>query len=673
MKLEYNQLAPNGEYEASIFNEKMEALDIDDLVSKATAKDSSEAGQRLSNLRQWFEEAVTYRREWADAAEGDYSFYNGKQWPGNNMEINKGRPQITINKIANLVNCVVGYQTQNRMEPDFLPRTADDLPLATIRKHVTKYILDKCDYATIETEVFQDACIGGIGWLYCGYTYDEFDPKGRVDIRRLSPFDVYWDPEAIELDLGDAEYIVYATWQSKGKVARMFPEHEDAIYSLNDDRDISEDPVSGTGAQNDPIWFVSDRKKIRLCTCWYKTYQTVKYVADPESPDGITPVQLGEKVNESDVIKTDSVAQIRCATFIQNILLEDVASPYTNGALPIVPLIGYYTGDGDIPSGIVRGIKDPQMEINKRRSQIMHIIDTTAYNQILAEQGTFTDKQKADWRKFGSKPGAIIEMSPGSAGKFQFVQPAPLPVALAQLEQAFEADLRTITGINEELLGTNTDAKSSGRAIELRQRSAVTQIALLFDGLRTMKLKLMRILWGKGSLPGLIQQFFTEPMMLRITENTEEPEFAPVNEPWAIGVSNSGQMITRTINDLTVGEFDIVITESPSTPTKRFADMLSFMELMKTPLGATIAQVAPDIFLEFSDIPNKSVIAERLRQFIPGMPGGILPTPAAQMQQQQQQQAQGNMGQGSQSNGATPAQQQRQADGIDAAMMGMGA
>lgn len=658
----YNQYAPSGEYESGIFNQTEEAMDIDDLVGKATSYGESEPGQRLSILRQWFEEAVQFRRKWTTCAEGDYSFYYGDQWPGQNPLLEAGRPNLTLNKIKSIVNAVIGYQTQNRYEPDFLPRTADDLPLATIRKHVTKYVMDQSDYATVETAAFQDMCIGGIGWIYCGYKYDEFYPTGRMDIRRVSPFDVYWDPESRELDLSDSEYVMYATWQSKGKVARLFPEHADEIYALNEDRDISEDATSTL----DPVWFVSDRKKVRLVTCWYKTYQTIDYIADDTQPGGVSPVPVGTRVAKSDIIKTDSIEQIRCATFIQNFLLEDIKSPYENGFLPLVPMIGYYTGEGDMPGGIVRDVKDAQTEINKRRSQILHIINSTAYNGIIAESGVFSEHQKKMWQKFGSKPGMITEISPSAMGKWQFIEPKPLPTAIASLEQAFEADLKTITGINEELLGTNLDASSSGRAIELRQRSATTQIALLFDGLRDMKRNLMRRMWGLGARRGIVQQFFTEPMLLRISENTEEPQFAPINEPWAIGTNNSGELMTRTINDLTVGEFDIVITESPSTPTKRFADFLSFMELMKTPLGAVIAQVAPDLFLEFSDLPNKTVIADRLRQFIPGMPGSQLPTPQMQYQQQAMQ------GQGGQSNAPTPAQSRAQAEGIDAAAQGMG-
>jgi hypothetical protein len=192
--------------------------------------------------------------------------------------------------------------------------------------------------------------------------------------------------------------------------------------------------------------------------------------------------------------------------------------------------------------------------------------------------------------------------------------PKPLPESIARLEQAFADDLRAISGVNEEMMGVDVPANSSGRAIELRQRSAITQIALLFDSLRDFKRNLVELLWGKGDKKGLCQQYYTEEMVIRITDNSEEPEFATVNQQRLVGWDQNGGPVNRIVNDLSVGEFDVVITESPATPSKRYSDFLALMEMMKTPLGGVLAQTIPDIFLELSDLPNKAKIQARLQQ-----------------------------------------------------------
>jgi hypothetical protein len=636
-----------------LFAQAEEATEIENFEDTAPG-DKTEALGRLNELREWFDDAVSARAEWDKHAVSDYKFYSGDQWPTDVNPLNDGgRPNLTLNKIKSVVNACIGYQTQNRYEPHFLPRTARDNKLAEVRKSVTKYILDQCDFADLETKVFQDMLIGGMGWVYAGWCYDDKFPAGRMEIKRVSPFDVYWDPEARELDLSDSEFMFYATWQSKGKVARMFPEWKNEIMAMNDDNLPEEDDLSQTKTMSN--WFLYDKKKIRMCTCWYKTYETVDYIDD--GTGHLIPAPVGSNPSAEQVMRTESRPVVRCATFIRDVLLEDMPSPYQHNMIPLVPLLGYYTNEGDVPAGIIRDIKDAQMEINKRRSQILHIINTSAFNGMLVEEGAMTKAQQEKWRKFGSKPGMITEVVTGGLDKIKPVPPAPLPDSIARLEQAFENDIKSITGINEEMLGTDGSKSASGRAIELRQRMAVTQIALLFDNLRDMKLRLMQILWGRGQMPGLVQQYYKEEMIIRISEDGQDAQFRTVNQTHPIGVDNSGNVLYQTINDLSVGDFDIAITESPSTPTKRYSDMMSFLELMKTPLGATVAQVAPDLFLEYSDLPNKEMVAQRLRDAMQAQ---------AQAQQQMAGPQPGQIGQGSQSNAPTPAQSQAQADGIDA-------
>jgi hypothetical protein len=382
----------------------------------------------------------------------------------------------------------------------------------------------------------------------------------------------------------------------------------------------------------------------------------VNYMKGPSGED--VPIPDGEEPNKADISRTEGFTEIRCATFIGNTLLEDIPSPYEHGRLPVVNFMAYYASEGDTPSGIVRDLKDPQMEINKRRSSILHIINTTAFNGLLVEQGAMTDAQKKHYERMGSRPGGIHEVVQGAitGGRIKEVMPKPLPDAISRLESAFENDLKSISGINEEMMGTDTKASASGRAVELRQRQAVTQIAMLFDNLRHFKRQIVNILWGEGAKKGLIQQFFKEEMLLRITDDTEQPQFAPVNQTRRLGTDQNGSPITRIKNDLSTGTFDVIISESPSTPSKRYADFLALMEMMKTPLGPVLANVIPDIFLELSDLPNKAKIQQRLAQ---AQQQQAMPPPGAPP---------GGQSMGSQSNPPDPAQAQAMAEAQAAAM-----
>lgn len=101
-------------------------------------------------------------KKWRQEAKEDFEFTAGKQWTDEELKIfqSTGRPAITINRILPLINILSGYQRLNRYDLDFLARTSDDVELCQVRRGITKYIMDRCDYDAVESQVFLDCAIG---------------------------------------------------------------------------------------------------------------------------------------------------------------------------------------------------------------------------------------------------------------------------------------------------------------------------------------------------------------------------------------------------------------------------------------------------------------------------------------------------------------------------------
>lgn len=570
----------------------------------------------LSRFREWFKQAAESRRDWDKEAEEDYLFYTGKQWGEGDLEQLKKqkRPAITINKVKPLINLLSGYQRLNRYEPEFLPRTAEDLPLAKIRKGVTKQIFDLNSYDYVESHVFQDGCLGGRGWFEVAFEYDYTQPhgewyRGRAIIKRRSPFDIYVDPESREWDLSDAEYVADARWVGKERLKRHFPERAADIDAAMEIRDRDEEIRDETF---DHMWYLRERKKVRLVTMWYREHGAM-----------VRETPMGARVIPDE--------RVRCVSFIGDLILEDIPSPYEHGFFPFVPFTAYCTGEGDIPAGVVRDIKDPQREINKRRSQILHIINTMSNSGWKTKRGSLDEKNMKVLREMGSTPGIVLEFGTEEPRE---IQPKPLPSGIAQIEQACAGDIREISGINESMLGAPQPANTSGKAMEIQQRQSITQIATLFDNLRMAKRRILELLWGVGGRKGLVQQFYTEPYVLRIVGEDGKSEFLPVNQPVpAMSPMTGGPMvdpmgnpvIAQTLNDLSAGEFDIVVSDTPATPSKRVADFYALLEAAKAGVP-----IPPDLILEASDIPQKEEIRRRLQMQMAQPPQGGAPQMAPQ-------------------------------------------
>lgn len=562
----------------------------------------------ISKIRTWFKQAVDGGSEWRKLAREEYDFVRGKQWTEDDKAAltEKGRPALTINKIRPHLNILSGYQRVNRYEVSFEPRTSDDFESCELRKGVTKYIMDNCDYNDVESAVFMDGVIGGIGWFHIFYDWDYMAMEGEINIDRVSPFDIYTDPEARKADYSDAKFICRAKWVDKEELCEIYPEQAEEIRGEFRRYDVDEKESDMIGTE--PLWYNRDLKKVRLVECWYKERKLeTRYML----PDG----SVAEFMPPVPVMATSfevPIEKIRLAVIMGDIKLEEMDSPYQHGYFPFVPFTLYHYGEGDIPCGVVRDIKDPQREINKKRSQILHILNTQGNSGLITETSAMTEDQQERYRKFGSKPGAIIEVNDGTltGARIREIQPPAPPVGLIQSAQESEADIPRITGINESMLGISSP-QQSGRAIELNQRQAVTNIAAFFDNLRKAKRAIVQQLWGYKGHKGLIPQYYTEEKVFRIVGKHGQEEFVTVNQQVQMQDPQTGQLITTVLNDLSQGNYDVIISDTPYSVSQRQGQFWALVDAVSK-LGLP-ANLIFDKLIELSDIPDKQEIIQRLQ------------------------------------------------------------
>lgn len=563
----------------------------------------------ISKVRDWFKQAVDHGSEWRKLAREEYDFVRGKQWSEDDKAAltEKGRPALTINKIRPHLNILSGYQRVNRYEVNFEPRTSDDFESCELRKGVTKYIMDNCDYNDVESAVFMDGIIGGIGWFHVFYDWDYTAMEGEIDIERISPFDIYTDPEARKPDYSDAKFLCRAKWVDKDELCDIYPEHADDILSEFRRYDMDEKEADMVGTE--PLWYNRDLKKVRLIECWYKEreMQTRYMMAGGTISD--VPPPIPTVIASPFQVPVDKV---RLAVIMGDIKLEEMDSPYQHGFFPFVPFTLYHYGEGDVPCGVVRDVKDPQREINKKRSQILHILNTQGNSGLITETTAMTEEQQERYRKYGSKPGAIIEVNDGTlaGGRIREIQPSAPPVGLIQSAQESEADIPKITGINESMLGISAP-QQSGRAIELNQRQAVTNIAPFFDNLRKSKRAIVQQLWGYKGHKGLIPQYYTEEKVFRIVGKTGQEQFVTVNQQVQMQDPQTGQLITTVLNDLSQGNYDVIISDTPYSVSQRQGQFWALVDAVSK-LGLP-ANIIFDKLIELSDIPDKQEIIQRLQ------------------------------------------------------------
>jgi hypothetical protein len=574
----------------------------------------------LTELRDRFRNAVDADRSWRDEALEDFGFKWGTgQWSASDLSVlaMQKRPGLVVNKIAPLLKLLGGYQRLNRYNPILLPRTEGDGEKAKKATALTDWVMDETDYLNEESEAFDDGITCGRGWLEVGYEWDDETERGHIYVRKRSPFDIYPDPECRKYDLSDANYLADAEWVDKWTLINAFPEQEELIQAVTAMYNADEDD---RGDRN--YWYDNTTSKVRLVRMWYRSTGHV------------------EKQTEWGETRKVRVRQIRVASYLGDLILEDVESPYTHGFLPYVWFMPDWDGEGDIPRGVVRDLKDPQREINKRRSQLLHLLNTMANRGWFVQEGSLSPEELRKMELMGSTPGIVVKYNNTAPAAFDTTQ---LPTAFAQVEQANTSDLKEISGINEEMMGMNVPASASGRAIELKQQAAITSIAGMLDNLRRTKRQVMRMLWGYRGRQGVIQQFITNEMAVRITQDDGQPGFVKLNQKVPVadpltGVpplfDENGEIIATVMDDVSTWEFDIVLADEPTSPSGRTAAFWKLLEAAKQGVP-----IPPDILLEASDIPQKEAIKAKMAAIAaqqaqqpqgpqggqPNVPGGVSP------------------------------------------------
>ena len=352
---------------------------------------------------------------------------------------------------------------------------------------------------------------------------------------------------------------------------------------------------------------------------------TKEGLIDEENPLFVVLMAMGKKPTSIPDTK------IRYATFADDVLLEEGESPYKHGKFPLVREYCYYTGelaeDELEPAGVVRDIKDAQRELNKNRSQRMHVVNQQSLG-VKFWTGQIDERVKRDIEKNSTKPGANIMLPPGVT--FQDGTPAMDSNINLSLEQQASNDFYSISGITPESLSGSVGAMS-GKAIDLRQSVTTVQTAGIFEQAKEAERQIVKLLWGEKNAPGLIPQFYNQDKAMRIMGDDGQKEFVQIapglNQPMqeqvltdALGQPQrdaEGNPIKQVLYDLSCFDFDIVISTSQASATARRANLYQLLEAKKS--GVDIPM---DIILDFMDFPEKETVKKRIQEMSekPAMP-----------------------------------------------------
>lgn len=594
----------------------MDALDAASrnlpMQAKAHHLDSEEARREHRQLLSWF----FYEREKQAAnrleQSMDADFYDNQQWDPEDAAIVKARGQMPLvfNEVAAMVDWLIGTERRTRVDWRVLPRSEDDVKLADVKTNVLKYVSDINRVPFNRSRAFADAAKVGVGWVDDGA---RDDPTQDILYDRYEDWrNVLWDSACYELDLSDARYLFRWRWVDEDVALLMFPERRDQILAAMDES-MSTEPeedtwylgnkVEASGvlyASGAGVMVDAKRRRIKLIECQYRKPARVKMVADGAFRGAFldqNDAVLAEQVAREGATIIDKIAmRVHVAVFTEAHLLALGPSTYRHNRFSLTPIWAYRRGRDRLPYGAIRRVRDLQQDLNKRASKALFMLNT---NQIIADSDAVDDWELA--REEADRPDGVITKKRGS--EFTLRRDTDAATGQVQMMTLDAQKIQNAVGINNENLGRQTNA-ASGEAIKARQLQGSVNTTEFFDNLR-----LAVQIQGEKQL-SLVEQFYTEQKVLRLTGAKGRIEWVKINQP---EMQPDGSV--RFINDITTAAADFIVSDADYAGTLRQVMFDSINQLAQR-LPPEMAIRLFLLAMEFSDLPNKDEITDALRRMI---------------------------------------------------------
>ena len=545
--------------------------------------------------------------QFVQKAEKCDAFFRGDQWDRADKARLEAvrRPALTINKILSTISNVLGEQIFNRAETSFRPRSGAPSEVADILTKVFKQISDNNQLDWKRSDMFADGAITSRGFLDVRIGYGD-SMQGEVIVDNLNPKNVIIDPDGEEYDPDSWSEVFTTKWVTADDIAVLY-DKEDAEYLRNREQSFfpyGYDSIQAFrdrfGDRFNPMYTgdydnSSVMRNIRLIERQYRLLDRQKHFVDPATgdmrpiPDDFDRNKIALMTSQYGLqVTTKLVRRIRWTVIADNVRLHDDWSPYKH--FTVVPYFPYFRRGTTI--GLVENLLGPQELLNKVSSQELHVINTTANSGWKVKTGSLTNMTVEELEEKGAQTGLVVEVT--DVNDIEKIQPNQVPTGLDRITYKAEEHIKTISGVSDSAQGFDREDVAA-KAIQAKRQAGATNLAKPMDSLsRTDHILARNIL-------DLVQQFYTEERIMTIThdEATGETETFAVNE-----VSPEGQIV----NDLTLGEYDVVVSSVPRRETledSQFEQAVSLREM-----GVMI----PDsVLIDSSRLMNKKDIIKQMQ------------------------------------------------------------
>jgi Phage P22-like portal protein len=531
------------------------------------------------------------------------------QWTPEALEARKGRPCHVVNKLPQFIRQVTGDMRQSRPGIKVVPvDSGADIKTAEVRAGMIRYVENRSKAKHVYTTGADSQVTCGIGHWQVTTEYAHagtFNQEVRI-IGIEDSVSVLWDADAILQTKEDADHCFVPVDMTLAKFKKQWPNAKAEGFDTR---------MCGTGTTSAfDNWHSDDY--IRVVQYWKKKplKRTLALMPDGSVEDltdlikdapkeqiaqGLEYLQAqkGARIEERDSYKI-----CRYLITMAEVLEE---KDWLGMHIPVVPVIGeeVRVGRDVYRHGIVRYARDLQRMENYYASAETEVIALQPKAPWLGTKKQFQDHYD-QWEVANTDNLPFLEYTPDAAasGPPSRIQPPVASQAIMEGKLRNSEDMKAVIGIYDTSLGAKSN-ETSGIAIQRRDQQGDTGTYVYHDNFALAIERTAEI------VNELFPKIYDTQRTIRILGDDGKPDLVEINKPQMV------DGVTKILNDISSGSYDVMMEQGPSYATKREQAQAGMTEFIRALPQA--AGVVGDIYAKVMDFPDADGFGERMEYLMP--------------------------------------------------------
>ncbi len=542
-------------------------------------------GREYERFDELYQHSMTKWGQWLALARDDHRFYLGLQWNSADQAYLKEqrRNAIVFNRIHRFIKFVTGYQRKNRLAFKVNPVETSDNEVASQQSQILQQGMQRYNGYNLLSEAFEQGCLKtGLNLVVPYMDFSDDIVNGDVKLARVPYTKFLIDPDFVDRELNTADYLLRRELPTKDAAKAIFPQRAKEIENLHphgQDDKFTNAPPTGRGTWDN---------KLRYDEWWQREYNMAEFVVDTQSffKAKWTGSKRELKQFLAEFPQFISIKQyeknIRLRIYLEEHEMHDELNPNGLNDFPHVPIMGFFDSEYDAMEhklqSVIRCMKDPATESNKRRSQMLDIMESIINTGWVAEEDSVVNPEAL----YQSGQGKVIYTKAGKQ-KPERIEPAVIPAGLFQAIDLMDRDQMEIPGGNQDVFGiAEKDVEISYVLAKARQSAAITVIQDILDNYKTAKKCL-----GEKVLT-LQKNHYTPEKVERIT----------------------GRKVADGFFEESSGRYDLSVSEGVITDTQKQMHYLQLADMRKN-LGI---QIPDEVIIDAAPLERKDELLKIIKQ-----------------------------------------------------------